>query len=224
MLAGKIVATLILIALAYWVWATDFNLWSPLRRRVGQFMSLFSDDDRLVFSVSADLGLDPIDTREYASGEPTLWSKAQLLYRLSVRTETARWSGSSIVGIVFYSADRLYNTESELPKWAADSLQFGEKPPHHRLLHHAREFGQIDPSRKTRLEWMQAAISVEHTPWIAAVYVLPENGAPQWFQLTIKHGAPKLEPKPDNPVQVNGYELTPTNKPRVSAGFEKLLK
>lgn len=221
---STIVLALIFGFLVYVIWTRNIDPGSWLMKKVERVLEVPPAEDQPIFSVTADLRLGPIDTSEHAGEEPKTWSKVRLSYRLSIRTETARWSRSSTVGVVYYSGDGLYDTESELPTWAADSLELGEKPPHHRLLHQSREPGQINSAQRTSIGWMEAHISVTHTPWIAAIYVLPEDKPPQWFQLTIERGVPNLEPGSDSGVQVRGYRLVPTTNPRVSAGYDELFK
>lgn len=175
------------------------------------------------FSVTAEFGLDPIDSRKYIDEEPAIWNKARLIYRLSTLTTSIQWSNNTIIGIVFFSGDRLYTTESNIPKWVSDAVKFGTKPKHHRLLHHSINIGQVNSARPVITKWMEAHISVNHTPWNAAIYVLAENSKAQWFQLTIKKDTPKLTPKPGQGVQIRNYKLDSVTFPIVSAGHQDLL-
>lgn len=224
LLISRIVLTLFLTYLIVLVWTKNVDLPSWVKNKAESLLPITSNQKEQVnFSVSADYGLDPVDFREYLDEEPKSWSKVRLRYRLATLATTTQWSPNTIVGIVFYSADRLYKTESDIPQWISDTVQLGEKPVHHRLMHNSTSIGQVNSAQPTATKWMEAHISINHSPWNAAVYVLPEDSTAQWFQLTIKHGEPKLEPKPGSGVQVSGYKLKPVKRPMVSAGYEKLL-
>ncbi len=206
------------------VWTKNVDMLSWGKNKAENLLPITSDQKEQVnFSVSADYGLDPVDFKEYVDEEPKSWSKVRLRYRLATLVTTTQWSPNTIVGVIFYSADRLYKTESDIPQWISDAVQLGEKPVHHRLLHHPTSIGEVNSAQSTTTNWMGADISINHSPWNAAVYVLPEDSPAQWFQLTIKHGEPKLEPKPGQGVQVRSHKLKPVKRPMVSAGYEKLL-
>ena len=175
------------------------------------------------FSVSVDCGLDPVESKEYLDEEPKDWNKALLRYRFATLATSTKWSNNTIIGIVFFSADRLYKTESDIPEWIANKITVGEKPVHHRVLHHSINIGQVNSAQPIISKWFQAHISINHTPWDAAVYVLPEDAKAQWFQFTIKNGEPSLEPQSGQGVQVRGFKLKPTKKPLVAAKYENLI-
>jgi hypothetical protein len=171
-----------------------------------------------------DLGLGPIDTREYTDEKPYTWNKASLQFRLSVLAKDTTWSPNTQVGIVFYSADRLYKTESVLPPLIAKSIIYGEKPDHHRILHHILGSGKVNAVKSLVTEWGSASISINNSPWNAVIYILPENEIPQWYQFSIKKEDPKLEPSPGSGVTIRNFELHKTEKPMVSAGYDNLLE
>jgi len=125
--------------------------------------------------------------------------------------------------VLFYSADRLYKTESDIPPLIEKAVTLGEKPIHHRLLHHTVPLGQVDSARATQTQWMEAAISIDHTPWNAAIYVLAKECSPQWYQLSIQKNFPLLTPQPGSGVQVRELALSITQTPFVSAGQDKLF-
>lgn len=206
------------------VWTKNVDLLAWGKNKAESLLPISSSKNQGIgFSLSASYGLDPIDTRENYSEEPKKWSKVRLRYRLAALATTTQWSTKTVIGVVFYSADRLYKVESEIPKWISDDINLGEKPNHHRLLHHSTNIGEVNSAQPTVTKWMEADISINHTPWNAAVYVLSENSEAQWFQITIKKGEPMLEPKPGQGVQVSSLKLETTNKPTVTAGHEKLF-
>ena len=228
LLINRIVITLILTVFFSWsiflVWTKNVDLLSWGKNKAENLLPITSNQrEQINFSVSVDCYIGPVDFREYIDEEPKSWSRVRLGYRLAILTTTTQWSSNTIVGVVFYSADRLYSTESDIPQWISDAVQRSEKPVHHRLLHHSTSIGQINSAKRTATKWMEAYISINHSPWNAAVYVLPENSPAQWFQFTIKRGEPKLEPKSGQGVQSHGDKLKPVKRPMVSAGYEKLL-
>ncbi|MGR3301944.1 MAG: hypothetical protein ACUZ8I_05510 [Candidatus Scalindua sp.] len=221
LLISRIILTIFLSYLIFLVWTKNVDLLSWARNKTEGILPIAEDKvPQLLFSLSVDLGLGLVDTKEYTDEEPKTWNKASLQYRLSLLTSTPQWSANTIVGMIFYSADRLYKTESDLPLWITESVNFGEKPGHHRVLHHTVKLGQVNSARPSVTDKMNAALSVNNTPWNAAIYVLAENKSPQWYQLTIKKGNPKLIPKSGSGVQVRNYKLVKVDRPDVSAGYE----
>lgn len=222
---SRIILTIFLSYLIFLVWTKNVNLWSWARNKSEGMLPITEDKvPQLLFSVSVDLGLDPIDTKKYTDEEPETWNKARLLYRLSLLTSSSQWSSNTIAGIIFYSADRLYKTESDLPSWISESVNFGEKPNHHRILHHTVELGRVNSAKPTVTDKMNAVLSVNNTPWNAAIYVLAENSPPQWYQLSIKKDDPKLVPKSGSGIQVRNHKLVKVVRPKISAGYENLLE
>ncbi len=181
-----------------------------------------SEQAQTEFTVFIDLGLDPTDEREYDE-LPHLWQKARLLYRLFVQSNNYLWADSLIVGMVFYSGDRLYTSESKLPQWILNSIEIDKKPIHHRILHHSTPLQMINPSIPIRTDWLEAYLSINHSPWQASVYVLAKNLPPAWYQLTIAKNNPVLVPQSGQGVQVRELELHKVEKPVVSVGEQNLL-
>jgi len=206
------------------VWTKNVDLLPWGKNKAEGLLPISSSKNQEInFSLSASYGLDPIDTRDNYSEEPKKWSKVRLRYRLAALATTTQWSSKTVIGVIYYSADRLYKIESDIPKWISDAISLGEKTNHHRLLHHSTSIGEVNSAQPAVTKWMEADISINHSPWNAAVYVLSENTKAQWFQITIKKGEPMLEPKPGQGVQSSSLKLETTKKPIVSAGHDKLL-
>ncbi len=224
LIISRLVLTLIFCYLIFLVWTKEVDIFSWLHKKAENILPIAApQSQKLLFNLSAEFGLDPVEVKEYKDEEPKVWRKARLMFRFSALAITTRWSENTVLGIVFYSADRLHKTESDLPKWVFKDINFGEKPPHHRVLHHTVGLRQINSASPTITKWTNAYLSVDHSPWKAAVYLLEENEQPQWFQLTIEKGNPMLEPKPGQGVQVRNHKLSRVTHPMVSAGYEKLV-
>ena len=174
------------------------------------------------FEVSIDLGLRPVEERDFP-GESQTWRKAQLMYRITVRLMTPKYVEGVEVGLVFYSGDRLYDTESILPTWLYELVEFGDKGDYHRLLHSNFQIGDVGPSSFGTTDFRFLHVSLDHAPWMAAVYVVGKGLDPQMFQFELPSFGTSLVPKGGDGVQLRGLQLTSCSKPKIAIGYQSLL-
>jgi acetolactate synthase small subunit len=172
--------------------------------------------------ISIELGLGPVEERDFP-GESQTWRKAQLMYRFTVHLETPKYVEGVELGLVFYSGDRLYDTESNLPAWLNQSIELGDKGDYHRLLHSDFQIGNVGPSSFGTTDWRFLHISLDHAPWMAAVYVVAKGLDPQMFQIELPSFGTSLVPKGGNGVQVRGLQLASCSKPKIAIGHQSLL-
>lgn len=225
LIISRIVLTLILLYILSIVWKRDVDIFYWIEKKVENTLPIKENiKPKLSFSVSAEFGLDPIDKREFKNEEPFIWRKSRLMYRFSILTKSNKWANNTVLGVVFYSADRLYTTESSLPNWIKEQIIFSDKPPHHRILHHTTKIGEINPANPFITEWKYADLSVDNVPWKAAIYLLEANEPPQWFQLVLEKDNPKLVPKFGSGVQVRDFIINKVEKPIISAGYNSLIE
>lgn len=168
--------------------------------------------------VVTDIIANPIEVRNYPGETPDTWSKISLEFRLAVKPNLTGDRKAASVGIIFLSGDRLYTVESELQDWMSDSISISGKPLHHRILHHSLDIPELTATNFVTTQWHPVTLSTKHSPWMAAVYVLPEDSDPQWFQLNIGKDNPTMIPKSGSGVSVRSWKLTPVKNPIVSAG------
>jgi hypothetical protein len=170
--------------------------------------------------VSSELMLDPIEEMSSQEGRP--WRKARLGVRLSVAARGVEWLKNVVMGVVFLSADRLYDTESELPEWVANAIDI-RRSEHHRVLSRPFVLGDLAPGVTFTTDWWHVHISVDHAPWRAVVYVVAEGRETAWFHLEVSREAVSLVPTPGQGVQVRGYKVRETLRPVVSVGDQALV-
>ena len=171
-------------------------------------------------AVSSEMMLDPIEEMPVPHGGP--WRKARLGIRLSVAAPGVEWLKNIVMGFVFLSADRLYDTESDLSEWVANAIHV-RRTPHHRLLSRSTVLGDLAPGMGLTTDWWSADVSVDHAPWQAVVYVVAEGKDAAWFQLEVSKEATALVPKPGQGVQLSGYRLRRTSSPEVRVGDLSLV-
>lgn len=173
--------------------------------------------------IVTDIIANPVENKKYINSEPKLWSKINLGLRLAVRTDLEGNGKQAIIGIIYYSGDRLYTSESDIAQWMRDAIKFEGKPIHHRMLHHSFILPALTATNFVSNDWTNVQLSINHTPWKAAVYLLIEKNPPKWYQLEIRYDKPKMTPKPGSGVSVRSFALNHTDNPSVASGNEKLF-
>jgi hypothetical protein len=166
--------------------------------------------------VFADFMLDPMDVAVDADGQ-TEWRKARLGVRLTVESRRPERLSGVALGVVFLSGDRLYATESRLPEWVSSAVRI-ERKPHHRVLQRTFDLGNVSPGGGKSTPWWEAWISMDATPWRAAIYVVAERAAPTWFGIEVSKDLTPLTPQPGQGVQVRSLALRRTPEPLVAVG------